>query len=235
MFEHVRIVMVDTSHPGNIGAAARAMKNMGLSRLYLVNPKIFPDKRAIIRAAGADEILQKATVTHSLEEAIADCSLVCGTSARTRTLPWPLLTPRQMAERLLPEKQEIALVFGRESRGLSNEELSLCHFHVHIPTEESFSSLNLGAAIQVLCYEMRMAALGEITYETRDSPLSTVSELAGLQTHLAETLRNLGFLNTDHPMKLLHRLRRLFNKAQLEKNEVNILRGILSSVDKHLK
>jgi len=161
----IRIVLVATSHPGNIGAAARAMKNMGLKSLYLVSPKDFPSGVALGRAASALDILDGAQVVEYLEEAVTDCGLVIGTSARSRSIPWPMVDPEECGEKLVAacDKNDVALVFGREDRGLSNEELQLCHYHVQIPANEEYSSLNVAAAVMVLCYEIRKAVLKEIS------------------------------------------------------------------------
>ena len=157
----MRIVLVNTTHPGNIGAAARAMKNMGLSRLYLVAPKTYPAERALWRAANAADVLRRAIVVDTLEQAVADCGLVIGASARERRIPWPLLTPRECGDRCYGEAAThlVALVFGREDRGLTNDELHQCHYHVHIPANPDYSSLNLAAAVQVITYELRMSCL----------------------------------------------------------------------------
>ena len=157
----IRIVLVATSHPGNIGAAARAMKNMGLKSLYLINPRDFPSGVALGRAASALDILDDAKVVENLEEAVADCGLVIGTSARSRSIPWPMVDPEECGEKLVAgcDKNDVALVFGREDRGLSNEELQLCHYHVQIPANEEYSSLNVAAAVMVLCYEIRRTVL----------------------------------------------------------------------------
>lgn len=160
-YRNIRVILVNTSHPGNIGGAARAIKNMGVERLYLVAPLEFPADRALWRAASAVDVLDNAVVVATLDEALAGCGLVVGTSARERSIPWPLLDPRQCGERVWRESaaHEVALVFGREDRGLTNDELHKCHYHVHIPASETYSSLNLAAAVQILAYEVRMAAL----------------------------------------------------------------------------
>ncbi len=237
----VRIVLVETSHPGNIGAVARAMKNMGLGRLVLVNPGRFPHADATARASGADDVLAAAKVTDSLEAAVADCHLVVGASARSRTIPWPVMEPRACAGRMLAAAgagEAVALVMGREKSGLTNAELERCHVHVHIPANPDYPSLNLGAAVQVLAYELRMCALaaddalpaGEVL--ERDQPLATSAELEGLYEHFARALAILDFYDPDNPRQLMRRLRRLFNRAQLDRMEVNILRGILAAAEK---
>jgi TrmH family RNA methyltransferase len=236
-FPKIRIVMVETSHPGNIGAAARAMKNMQLDRLYLVNPHRFPDAEATARSSGAEDILEGAIVCASLPEALEGCHLAYGASARAqRTIPWPQLDARSCAEQIATEadETEVALVFGREHSGLSNEELESCNYLVHIPCNPNYSSLNVAAAIQVITYELHMARLGEWQPKTpkREEALASADELAGLMAHLEQVILDTGFLDPENPRQLMRRLRRLFLRAQLEKTEMNILRGILTSVDK---
>lgn len=232
----VRIVLVNTSHPGNIGAAARAMKNMGLERLYLVSPKHFPSDDATSRSSGAVDLLDNAVVVDSLEEAIADCQLVIGTSARERHIPWPLVDPRQAADMVYEEQLETAIVFGREDRGLTNEELQRCHYHVHIPSIETFSSLNLGAAVQVLAYELRMRQLSQEQPQTVapkwDVPAASVEQLDHMLVHLEEVLYKTEFLDPKAPRQVMTRFRRLFQRAKLDQQEVGMLRGVLTSVDK---
>lgn len=231
-FDHLRIVLVGTSHPGNIGAVARAMKTMGLARLYLVEPKQFPCAEASARAAGATDVLAAARVCASLAEAIADCSLVVAASARLRSIPWPLVDAREAAALAIgrPSGEQVALVFGREKWGLSNEELEICNHLMQIQTNPDYGSLNLAAAVQILAYELRMAALGD---EARtplppDSPPVTAKELADLYHHMEQTLVALRFINPAAPRQVMRRLKRLFNRAELEHTEANILRGILS-------
>lgn len=229
----IRCVLVGTTHAGNLGSAARALKTMGLSRLALVTPKHLPDAEALARASGADDLLAHAPIHRDLVSALAGCRLVIGSSARLRSLEWPLLEPPAAAQRLLREAAlgEVALVFGRESSGLSNEELARCHYLVHIPTNPSFSSLNLAAAVQVLAYEIRRAWREERGEQLRDPPrdLATAEALEGLNDHLAQTLLDLGFADPTQSHRLLIRLRRLFNRASLDWVELNILRGILSA------
>lgn len=250
MFSNIRIVLVNTSHPGNIGSAARAMKTMGFSSLYLVEPKLFPHDKAREMASYAVDVLEQAVVVNNLDEAIADCSFVIGTSARMRTIPWPLLSPREVAGRAVVEAKQhkIALLFGREQTGLTNEELNRCHFHVHIPANPAYSSLNIAAAVQVLSYELRTAilaqqetAVGEAAIEPSLGPenkdywdfrLATAAEMEGFYGHLQQTLVDLEFLDPLAPRKLMQRLRRLFNRARPDMMEINILRGLLSAVDK---
>ena len=173
--DNIRIVLVNTTHPGNIGGVARAMKNMGLSRLYLVAPEKFPDEQAVWRAASAGDLLDSAVVTATVEEAIADCQFVVGTSARERRIPWPLLDPRQCAARIDPlsQREQVAIMFGREDRGLTNEELQLCNLHLNIPTSDAYSSLNLAMAVQIVCYELRMLLVQPGLPETEDAQWDT--------------------------------------------------------------
>ena len=227
----IRCVLVETTHTGNLGAAARALKAMGLTRLELVKPRHPPDAEALARAAGADDLLQRAGVHGDLVDALAGCRLVIGASARLRSVEWPLLEPPQAAQRLLAEaaQGEVALVFGRESSGLTNEELARCHYLVHIPTDPEFSSLNVAAAVQVLAYEVRRAWRedrgGSPTEEPRD--LATAEAMEGFHEHLAQTLVDIGFRDPAQSTRLLMRLRRLFNRARPDWVELNILRGIL--------
>ncbi len=229
---NTRIILVNTTHPGNIGAAARAMKNMGLSELYLVEPKAFPHQDATVRAAGADDILANAVVVPDLTLALEDCKWVFATSARYRNLPWPLCTPRECATQISENREhKAAIVFGRERSGLTNEELAHCHYHVHIPTQTEFSSLNLAAAVQVLAYELFVAQTTTQPKSTQDTAeLATAQQMAGFYEHLKQTLTELEFLDPKQPKLLMQRLHRLFNRAQLELTELNIMRGILSAI-----
>jgi len=237
MFENVRIVLVNTSHPGNIGSVARAMKTMGLYKLYLVSPKLFPHDKANELASGALDVLGQAIVVETLEEAIADCHVVVGTSTRSRTIPWPLLTPRTCAEQIMAQPKEVnaAIVFGREQTGLTNEELHRCHFHVSIPSNPDYSSLNIAAAVQVLTYELRVASMAHPEISTWDYELANNEALEGLYEHLERVLVQLEFLNPKAPRQLMTRLKRLFNRTQLDVMEMNILRGILGAVEKRIK
>jgi len=239
---NIRIVLVNTTHPGNIGGAARAMKNMGLAELYLVQPKEYPAPRAVWRAAGARDVLANATIVESVDEAIADCGLVVGTSARERRIPWPLLNPRECGEKtyLEAEKHKTALLFGREDRGLTNDELQKCHYHVHIPSNPEYSSLNLATAVQVLAYEVRMASLadeqGNLPALTEwDQPPVNAGDLEYFHEHLATTMADLKFYDPENPKQLLTRMRRLFNRVRMDEMEVSILRGLLSSVQRTIK
>lgn len=248
--ERIRIVLVETSHSGNIGAAARAMKNMGLGNLWLVNPRSFPDEASYARASGATDVLDRARVVATLDEAIGDCVMVMAASARGRKVPWPVMAPPEAAATLCraASEGEVALVFGRESNGLSNEELQRCHMHVHIPSNPEYSSLNLAMAVQVLCYELRMLHLRTLE-EGQASPYlspmtgpgdagwdvspARVGEVEGFLGHLEQTLVDIGFHRRENPGQLMTRLRRLFQRARLDRMEVNILRGILTAVQKN--
>ncbi len=242
--DHIRIVLINTSHPGNIGGTARAIKNMGLSRLYLVEPKDYPNDRARYRAASALDILTNATICETLDEAIADCNLVVGASARDRSIPWPVMNPRETAETIFnePEGHEIAILFGREDRGLTNSELQRCHFHLQIPSNPEYSSLNLAAAVQVACYELRMAALNEGAAQNTpdwgvnwDVRTADTEEIQRFFVHLEETLTQLKVINPKHPRQLMTRLKRLYLRSRPDMFEVNILRGILTATQRHLK
>ena len=237
LLKNVRIVLVDTKHPGNIGGAARALKNMGLEQLWLVSPREFPADRAVWRAASATDVLDNARVVGTLDEALAGCGVVIGTSARDRRIPWPLLTPRECGRQALSEasQHEVALVFGREDRGLTNEELHKCTFHVHIPSNPDYSSLNLAAAVQVLCYETRMAALeaenGELPdLNNWDVPPARFEDLELYFQHLEQALVDIDFHNRDNPRQTMTRLRRLFGRIRLDEMELAILRGMLTSI-----
>ncbi|GGO67044.1 tRNA (cytosine(32)/uridine(32)-2'-O)-methyltransferase TrmJ [Bowmanella pacifica] len=232
--QNIRIVLVNTSHTGNIGSTARAMKTMGLKELYLVDPVKAPDGQASALAAGATDILANCKIVPTLEDAIAGCGLVVGTSARSRTLPWPMLDPRECGEKLVVEADNypVALVFGRENNGLANEELQQCHFHVCIPANPEYSSLNLAAAVQTLCYEIRMAHLNREALPVVDNEYPLVEDLERFYTHLEQTLTDTNFIVANHPGQVMTKLRRLFNRARPEAQELNILRGILASIDK---
>lgn len=236
MLENIKVVLVNTSHTGNIGSTARAMKTMGLSQLVLVDPVSAPDGQASALAAGATDVLAKAKTVNTLAEAVADCGLVIGTSARSRTLSWPMIEPRGCGEKLVAEsaKYPVALVFGRENNGLSNEELQQCHFHVCIPANPEYSSLNLAAAVQTLCYEVRMAHLAEKSIDEVEQEYPLSEDLERYYTHLEQTLTKTTFIVKQHPGMVMTKLRRLFNRARPEREELNILRGILASIDKSI-
>jgi tRNA (cytidine32/uridine32-2'-O)-methyltransferase len=231
MSADIRIVLVQTSHPGNIGAAARAMKNMCLSRLVLVQPRDYPSEEAMARASGADDLLSGARVVDTLADAIADCRVVIGTSARLRSVSWPLLTPRDAARLAIEEAAHapVAIVFGRESSGLSNEELDLCTHLVHIPTNPGFSSLNVAMAVQIMGYELMLASEAEAAVVDRTAAVASNAEMEGLFAHLEQALGDIGFIDERRSEKLMRRLRRLFHRAAPASDEVNILRGILSA------
>lgn len=247
--DHVRIVLIETSHSGNIGAVARAMKNMRLNNLWLVNPVSFPDEASYARSSGASDVLDRANVVSTLDDAIADCGLVMGTSARGRKVPWPVIPPSSGAAKsaAFRSQGQVALVFGRENHGLSNDELQRCHYHIHIPSNPDYSSLNLAMAVQVLCYELRLEELsaleaaGEYT-DLRtmtspsdpgwDKPPAPVSDVEGFLTHLEQVLVEVEFHRREKPRQLMTRLRRLFQRSHLDSMEINILRGILTAVQK---
>lgn len=232
--DNVRIVLSHTSHPGNIGAAARAMKTMGLSKLYLVNPKRFPDNEADIRASNARDILETARVCDSLEEAVGDTFLAAALTARPRDLPHPTLDARQAAMKVMRHAHHypVALLFGRESTGLTASEISRCQLTVQIPANPVYSSLNLAAAVQIMAYELRMAMDEPASSSSSRLPeLASLHEIEGFHRHLEHIMIHSGFLDPKQPKRLMRRMRRLFARAQLEKEEVNILRGLLSAVD----
>lgn len=248
----VRIVLVEPTHPGNVGAAARAMKAMGLDRLCLVAPRRFPSAEATARAAGADDVLHAARIVESLDEALSDCGFVLGTTARSRRIEWPVIDVHEGARRAVGQavRTPVAVVFGRESAGLTNAELDRCHALVRIPAAAHFSSLNVAAAVQILAYEIRIAALGAGARGERvelhgegtgtqgesvggrpvpQSPAATAGELEGFYRHLEAALIEIGYLDPAAPKLLMRRLRRLFNRAIPDRAEINILRGILSA------
>jgi TrmH family RNA methyltransferase len=230
----IRIVLVGTTHPGNIGAVARAMKNMGLADLALVNPRYFPDKEATARASGAEDLLDNAVVFDTLAEAITDCVFVAGASARSRAINWPCLDARDCAARLLEKSANgpVAAVFGPEKSGLSNSDLDHCDALLTIPTNPDFSSLNLAMAVQVVTYELRAAQAEKAPGYEADAPLATSREMENFYEHLERVLTDVQFLDPDNPRHLMRRLRRLFIRARPDQNEVNILRGILAAVER---
>ena len=239
ILSNIRIVLVQTSHPGNIGATARAMKNMGLSDLALVQPKIFPSSEATSRASGADNILASANVYDGLQEALAPCELVLGASARIRHLGWSEVGPKKGCELVIAaaKQAKVALVFGRENSGLTNEELELCHHLLHIPTHPDFSSLNVASAVQVLCYEIYSTVIGEQVIESpevEDRP-ATSQEFEGFFQHLLMTLEKTDFLQLYKTKRLQQRIRRVFYRSELNRTEVNILRGILTAVNNKIE
>ncbi len=232
----IRIVLTETTHPGNIGAAARAMKVMELSELYLVNPKNFPSVEATARASSAADLLADAVVVDSLPEALTDCVAVYGASARLRSNRWPILTAREAAPEMIRESAHgpVACVFGPEQSGLSNKDLGYCQSLVHIPVNPEYGSLNLAASVQIIAYELHSVTDPEIPtsrLKPGEGP-ATSAEVEQMFQHLEATLTRIGFLNPQNPGHLMARLRRLFNRARLSAVETRILRGILSAVDK---
>ncbi|MGB3255507.1 tRNA (cytosine(32)/uridine(32)-2'-O)-methyltransferase TrmJ [Buttiauxella gaviniae] len=243
MLQNVRIVLVETSHTGNMGSVARAMKTMGLTNLWLVNPLVKPDSQAIALAAGASDVIGEAKIVDTLDEALAGCSLVVGTSARSRTLPWPMLDPRECGLKTISEAQDapVAIVFGRERVGLTNDELQKCHYHVAIQANPEYSSLNLAMAVQILAYEVRIAWLAtqeegkEAVVVEDQTQYPSADDLERFYVHLEQVLLKTGFIRTSHPGQIMSKLRRLYNRARPETQELNILRGMLSSIDNDKK
>lgn len=239
MLNNVKVVLVGTSHSGNIGSAARAMKVMGLSNLVLVDPQCSVDEQTIALAAGAADIAENAQVVSTLAEAVEDCALVVGSSARSRTLEWPMLEPRECGVKFVEEGQNapVALVFGRERTGLTNDELQTCHYHVCIPANPEYSSLNLAMAVQTLSYEVRMAYLEreQSQYQSQEqAEYPRHKELELFFSHLEKVAKDTQFISEDQPGKVMNKLRRLFNRARPEAQELNILRGILTSIEKRI-
>jgi TrmH family RNA methyltransferase len=239
VLEQIKIVLVGITHPGNIGATARAMKTMGLSQLVLVQPKQFPCAEATARATGADDVLAHAQLFDNFTASIQDCHLILGTSARPRSIAWPVLTPRAGAQQALTQLgSQVAIVFGRESSGLTNQELDQCHAMIQIPTNQAFGSLNVAAAVQIIAYELRMKSeeLQLITDQGLRTKLlnpvvqpASAAAMVQFYQHLEQTLIDIGFLDPHKPRRLMRRLHRLFNRIQLIDSEVNILRGILTA------
>jgi TrmH family RNA methyltransferase len=229
----IRVVLVEPNHPGNVGAVARAMKNMGLSELHLVRPKAFPHAEATARASGADDVLDTARVHEDFADAIADCGLVVGTSARQRHLPWDLVEPRECAQDIVAAAQvgRVAVVFGSEKYGLSNEDLARCNRLVTIPTATEYASLNLGMAAQVIAYELWLAGRpGAPPPPAPEVPFASADEMVRLYEHFERVLEEIDFRDRTGGGHLMARIRRLFNRARLDQNEMNILRGILTAV-----
>lgn len=234
-FHQVRFVLINTTHPGNIGATARALKNMGFSELYLVTPSDHLHHEARVRSSGADDVLLNAIVTNSFQEAIADCHVVIGTSARERALPIPLLTAKEAANVSLSATMsgnKVAVLFGQERMGLTNEELAACHYHLFIPCNRDFPSLNLAAAVQIIAYELYQVYSQEPIKYLDSTSMVTARDMEQFYDHLEAMLIEIQFLNPKHPKHLMHKLRRLFNRVHLEQNEMNILRGILAAIHK---
>ena len=238
LLSSVKVVLVGTTHPGNIGATARAMKNMGILNLALVTPKEFPSDIATYRSKAAKDVLEMANVFDDLESAVSDCELVIGTSARSRTVPWPVLTPKKAAEEVSNASlnNNVAIVFGREDRGLTNYELGLCNLHVHIPTDSEYSSLNLAQAVQILVYEIRVAALdNEEEQDYWDVELANNEQTERLINHMDELMQEVEFYDVDNPRKLLLRVRRFFKRSKIDVMEANIFRGLFAAIQKKLK
>ena len=237
MLDNIRIVLVKTFHPGNIGSTARAMKNMGLTRLYLVDPKDFPSFEASQMASSATDILKEAVVVDSLADALQGCSLVVGTTARMRSVQWPQIDSRECGELLVTEGQdkEVALVFGRERTGLHNDELELCQYLVNIPTGEEYTSLNVAQAVQVLCYDILMASRSgqEKAVAGNKDPKdreATSDQLEGMYDHMFDTMQSLDFFGERNPEHVMRRMRCMFGRARPTVREVQIMRGLFSSV-----
>lgn len=237
----IRVVLVGTTHPGNIGSAARAMKTMGLQDLALVGPRHFPHDDATAMSSGADDLLGRVRVFDSLPAAIADCSLAIGASARLRSTAVPPRPPRAIAEDLpamlaADDDARVAFVFGREKSGLTNAELDHCRWLLHVPTNPDYMSLNLAMAVQVVAYELRLAFMGGLVEAAEPaSPPATQAAVENLFTHLEQTLIDIEFLDPDNPRLLMRRLRRLLHRAEADADEVNILRGILTAVQKRVR
>ncbi len=237
LLKRIRIVLVEPTHPGNIGSVARAMKNMGLSRLELVAPRGFPGPEATARAANATDILDAARVHRDLEPALEGATLIVGTSARTRRIPWPLVDPRACAEQSMAELQaaedaQVALLFGRESRGLTNEELHRCHVHLHIPTAGEYASLNLAMAVQVVCYEMLLATGDGDIPPAEETDVAPAEDFERFFEHLQQALVDIGFFDPTNPRQMMTRLRRMFTRIRPDRMEIGMLRGILTDMQR---
>ncbi|KGK41591.1 tRNA (cytidine/uridine-2'-O-)-methyltransferase [Nitrincola sp. A-D6] len=237
MLSNIRIVLVETYHPGNIGAVARAMKNMGLSQLTLINPRVFPDPEATSRAAGAKDLLEQAQVVSSLDEAIADCQLVVATSARERTFDLPLLDLETAAQQMLSESHNgnIAILFGRETMGLTNAEMLACNRHLYIDANPAYPVLNISQAVQLVCYELWRTSQKALNTPTEAAPYPRQDEMSRFYAHLEKVLRATQFIIPQHEGRVLDKLKRFFNRARPEKTELGILRGILTSVEESLE
>ena len=232
--DYIRVVLIEPTHPGNIGAAARAMANMGVDHLVLVNPWEFPSSVASARAAGADRILENARVFDNLDAAIADCTMVLGTTARQRSIEWPSLDPENAMQEAAAhaENSRVAILFGRESRGLTNEELERCHYVVRIPVDENFPSLNLGSAVMVMLYELRRIRLSGATAAstTPGEPVASAADMQHFYDHLQQVLQLVEF-SDGRSAKQQRKLARLFNRAFPYVQEIKMLRGILSAIE----
>ena len=236
----IKVVLVGTTHPGNIGAAARAIKTMGLSKLDLVCPKEFPSNEATYRSKAAKDILEKASIHETLFESVKGCEMVIGTSARNRKVPWPVLNPKNASKEInvaVKNNSKVAIVFGREDRGLTNEELGLCNLHIHIPTNEDYSSLNLAQAVQIVTYEIRMNFLESESLKNDqewDVELASAEQTERLIEHMDELMKEVEFYDTENPRKLLIRVRRFFKRSGIDVMETNIFRGLFSTIQKKL-
>ena len=231
--DEVRIVLVEPSHPGNIGAAARAMKTMGLSRLYVVNPKRYPDPQAQWRAAGGEDVLDEAVVCGTLEEAIDDCHWVVGTSARQRRIPWPILTPEAMAEEVNARPgQRIGVLFGREDSGLTNEELQRCNAHIEIPANPVYPVLNVAMAVQVICYALHRHMGAPVQPLVWDRPPAPLASVEALLARFDAVLTATGFINAEQPGQTMTRIRRLLARTQLDETELGVLHGLLTHIER---
>jgi tRNA (cytidine32/uridine32-2'-O)-methyltransferase len=241
MLGSICIVLVETTHPGNIGAAARALANMGLSDLRLVRPQVFPSPDAEARAASGEALLSAARVFSSLDDAIADCGLIVGSTARARSVSWPVMSPSEMAPVVLDSsrKQRTAILFGRESRGLTNKQLDRCQLFVTAPVDANHASLNLASAVLLLAYELRKSALLRDDSAVSDRPttgkdlLATSDRVEGFVEHFERVLYAVGFLEQSSD-KLFRKIRRIFTRRALEEDDVNILRGVLSAIEKRI-
>ncbi|MEN8205695.1 MAG: tRNA (cytosine(32)/uridine(32)-2'-O)-methyltransferase TrmJ [Pseudomonadota bacterium] len=238
MLKNIRVVLLNTSHPGNIGAAARAMKTMGLTRLYLVNPKQFPAAEATARASGADDVLANATVCTDLGAALAGSKLVIGASARCRSIPCAVIEPAECAGHVFSESErgDVAILFGCERSGLSNVEIDRCQYLVQIPSNPDYGSLNLAAAVQIICYEILVVHRAYVKQGSESAvpehEPAAADEMERFYEHLERVLVKLDFLDPEKPRRLMRRLRRLYNRAHPDENEINILRGILSATER---
>lgn len=241
MLDQIRIILSHTTHPGNIGATARAMKVMGLSQLALVNPSKYPSAEATERASKAADILSKATIHDDIHQAVSDCRLIVGASVRTRSLPSRLVTPRELVTVIKenPTNTPIAILFGTENSGLTNDELHLCHYQVYIPTNPDYSSLNLASAVQLISYEMRLAfsqmqQLPEQRVTANERKISR-AQLDGLLAHFEKVMDDTGYLNIDHRKQIDNRMSRLLSKAEITESEYKVLRGFLSSIENSIR
>jgi len=239
--KNIRFVLSNTSHPGNIGAAARAMKVMGMANLHLINPTDYPSSEATARASGADDVLYAAEVHDNLDQSLASCTLVMGTSARNRGMDIEVIDLNQAAKMLTQaaKTQQVALIFGKERYGMTNEEMQRCHYLVKLPANPEYSSLNLGAAIQVAAYELRMRCLEdqvtESTEKVAEVPFATADKMDSFYQHLFGIMHDLNFMHSENQKSLEEKLRMMFNRLRIEKHEMDILRGFLSAVNKNIK